>query len=60
VAILSQLAAITILLKKICRFIIKVTLALRKKISGDKGPLHDFFIPGLIVPPFILNLIQRE
>ena len=59
-AVLSQLTAITILLKRICRFIIKVTLALRKKIAGNKGPPHDFFIPGPMVPPFILNLIQRE
>jgi hypothetical protein len=59
-AVLSQMTAITILLKRISRFIIKVTLALRKKISDNRGPPQNFFIPGPIVPPFIVNLIQRE
>jgi hypothetical protein len=59
-AVLSQMTAITILLKRICRFIIKVTLRLRKKISDNKGPPRNLVIPGPIVPPFILNLIQRE
>jgi hypothetical protein len=59
-AVLSQMTAITILLKRISRFIIKVTLALRKKISDNRGPPHNVFVPGPIVPPFIANLIQRE
>jgi len=59
-AVLSQLAAITILLKRICNFIIKVTLALRKKIFGNKAPHHHLYIPGPMIPPFIANLIQRE
>jgi hypothetical protein len=59
-AVLSQLAAIVILLKRICSFIIKVTLVLRKKIFDNKNPPHDLFIPGPRVPPFIVNLIQRE
>ena len=59
-AVLSQMTAITILLKRISRFIIKVTLALRKKISDNRGPPHNVFVPGPIVPPFIANLIKRE
>jgi hypothetical protein len=59
-AVLSQLAAIAILLKRICSFIIKVTLVLRKKIFDNQGPPHDLFIHGPGVPPFIVNLIQRE
>ena len=59
-AAISQLAAIVILLKRICHFIIKVTLALRKTRSGNKGVSRNLFIPGPMVPPFILNLIQRE
>jgi len=59
-AILSQVAVITILLKKISSFIIKVTLALRKKFRNNKGPPPQFFISGPKVPLFILNLVQRE
>jgi len=59
-AILSQLSAITILLKRICRFIIKVTLALRQKILENKGYPRHHFIPGPKVPSFILNLVQRQ
>ena len=59
-AILSQVAVITILLKKISSFIIKVTLALRKKFRNNKGPPPQFSISGPKVPLFILNLVQRE
>jgi len=59
-AIISQLSAITILLKRICSFIIKVTLALRKTIAESKGPDGHCLIPGPIVPAFILNLVQRQ
>jgi hypothetical protein len=59
-AVLSQLAVITLLLKRISSFIIKVTLRLRKKILTNKGPPRYHPLPGPKVPAFILNLIQRE
>jgi hypothetical protein len=59
-SVLSQLAVIVILLKRISRFIVKVTLALRKKKAEHNGPPRYHFIPGPKVPTFILNLIQRE
>jgi hypothetical protein len=59
-SVLSQMAVIVILLKRISRFIVKVTLALRKKILSNKGPPRHHFIHGPKVPAFILNLIQRE
>jgi len=59
-AILAQIAVMVILLKRIARFIVKVTLAFRKKIQNDKSPPRHIFIPGPKVPNFILNLIQRE
>jgi hypothetical protein len=59
-AVLSQIAAITVLLKRISKFIIKTTLALREKRLNNKGPPRHFFIPGPKVPAFILNLVQRE
>jgi hypothetical protein len=57
--ILSQMAVIVVLLKRIACFIIKVTLALRKKNQNNKSP-PLFFVPGPSVPKFILNLVQRE
>ena len=59
-AVLSQIAAITVLLKRVSRFIIKITLVLRKKILSNKGPPRHYLIPAPKVPAFILNLIQRE
>ena len=59
-AILAQIAVMVILLKRIARFIVKVTLAFRKRIQLNKSPPHRIFIPGPKVPKFILNLIQRE
>ena len=59
-SILSQIAVIVILLKRISRFIVKVTLKLRKKIIANDGPSWRYFIPGPKVPAFILNLIERE
>jgi hypothetical protein len=59
-AILSQMAVIVVLLKRITRFIIKITIALRKQLLTNKAPPHPHFIPGPKVPNFIHNLIQRE
>jgi hypothetical protein len=55
--VLSQIAVIVVLLKRVAAFIIKVTLALRKTPGGGFFPPS---IPGPEVPPFIRNLIQRE
>ena len=57
-AILSHMATIVVLLKRIARFIIKVTLALRRKLLSNRT--HRHFIPGPKVPNFISNLIHRE
>ena len=57
--ILSQMAVIIVLLKRVSCFIIKVTLALRRKNQDNKSP-PKFFVPGPSVPKFILNLVQRE
>jgi len=58
--ILSQMAVIVVLLKRIARFIVKVTLAFREKVDNNKSPPQRVFIQGPEVPKFILNLIQRE
>jgi len=57
--ILSQMAVIVVLLKRISCFIVKVTLSLRKNLQDNKSP-PNFFVPGPFVPKFILNLVQRE
>lgn len=57
--ILSQMAVIVVLLKRIACFIVKVTLSLRKNLQENKSP-PKFFVPGPSVPKFILNLVQRE
>ena len=57
--ILSQMAVIVVLLKRVAYFIVKVTLALRKKLQDNKSP-PKFFVPGPFVPKFILNLVMRE
>ncbi|MCJ7685784.1 MAG: hypothetical protein MUO68_16000 [Desulfobacteraceae bacterium] len=57
--ILSQMAVIVVLLKRVACFIVKVTLALRKKIQNNKSP-PVFLVPGPSVPKFILNLVMRE
>jgi hypothetical protein len=59
-SVLSQMAVIVILLKKIASFIIKVTLALRKKPLRKSTHTQRFFIPGPKVDNFICNLIHRE
>lgn len=59
-SILAQMAVIVVLLKRIARFIVRITLALRKKIQNNKSPPRRIFIPGPKVPKFIFNLIQRE
>jgi len=58
--VLGQIAVMVVLLKRITRFIVKVTLAFRKEIRDNKSPPHHIYIPGPKVPKFILNLIQRE
>lgn len=57
-AILAQLTLITILLKRVAQFIIKVTLTVRKE--RIKNPYGYIIIRGPKVPKFILNLVQRE
>ena len=57
--ILSQMAVIVVLLKRVACFIVKVTLALREKTQNNKSP-PVFFVPGPSVPKFILNLVMRE
>jgi len=57
-AILGQLTLISVLLKRVAHFIIKVTLALRKE--RIKNPRGFIIIQGPKVPNFILNLVQRE
>ena len=56
--ILAQLTVIVILLKRIAKFIIKVTLRVRKE--RIKNPRGFVIIRGPKVPKFIINLIQRE
>ena len=58
--ILSQMAVIIVLLKRISSFIVKITLAFRHKIEENKSPPNRIFIPGPAVPKFILNLVLRE
>ena len=58
--VLCQIAVIVVLIKRIARFIIKVSLALRQKVQNNKSPPYRIFIPGPKVSGFILNLIQRE
>jgi hypothetical protein len=58
--ILSQMATIVVLLKRIARFIVKVTLAFRNKIQNNKSSPRPSYIPGPEVSKFILNLVQRE
>ena len=50
--IFSQMAVIVVLLKRVACFIVKVTLALRKKLQDNKSP-PKFFVPGPLVPKFI-------
>ena len=58
--VISQMAVMVVLLKRIARFIVKVTLAFREKTENNKSPPQPIFIPGRKVPKFILNLVQRE
>jgi hypothetical protein len=57
--VLSQIAVIVVLLKRIARFIVKVTIALRRNPDNDTlSHRHSIFGPR--VPNFLRNLIQRE
>ncbi|MFC1533105.1 hypothetical protein ACFL7M_07060 [Thermodesulfobacteriota bacterium] len=58
--VISQMAVIIVLLKRIARFIVKVTLAFRIEVDNNKSPPQRILIPGPKVPKFILNLVQRE
>ena len=58
--ILSQIAIIVVLLKRIARFIVKVTLAFRKQIQSTNLPPSHIYIPAPEFPKFIFNLIQKE
>jgi hypothetical protein len=58
--VLSQMAVIVVLLKRVAEFIIKITLALRKQQRANRDPPQDQFIPDPEVSPFICNLILRE
>jgi hypothetical protein len=55
--VLAQMAVMVLLLKRISRFIVKVTLTMRKMFSSNSQPLKPF-LPGPDVPKFIANLIQ--
>jgi hypothetical protein len=57
--VFSLMAVMALLLKCICRYIVKVTLAMKKMFSSDSQPLKPC-LPGPDVPTFIVNLIQRE
>lgn len=59
-AVIAQMTVIVVLLKRVARFIIKVTLALRKKLQANKSPPRRIYVPGPKVPKFILNIIQKE
>jgi len=56
--ILAQLTLMTILLKRVSNFIIRVTLTVRKE--RIKNPTGFIIIRGRKVPRFIINLLQRE
>jgi len=58
--VLGQIAVIVVLLKRIARFIVRVTLAFRKEVRNNKSPPNRTSILGPKVPKFLLNLIQRE
>jgi len=58
--VVAQRAVIVVLIKRIARFIVKVTLAFRQKIQNNKSPPQRILIPAPKVPTFIHNLIQRE
>ena len=58
--VLAQMAVIVVLLKRITRFIVRVTVAFRKEIRSNKSPPHRIFTPGPKVSKFMLNLIQKE
>jgi hypothetical protein len=57
--VLAQMAVMVLLLKRISRFIVKVTLVMRKMFSSNSPPLKPY-LPGPEVPKFIANLTQRE
>jgi hypothetical protein len=48
--VLAQMAVIVVLLKRITRFIVKVTLAFRRKIQLNKSPPPSHPYPGTKSP----------
>jgi hypothetical protein len=58
--ILAFLAVMAVMLKRITAFIVRVTLALKKKRQNNELPEHKIYLPGPKAPTFIWNLIQRE
>ena len=56
--VLAQMAVMVLLLKRISRFIVKITIAMRKLLKDN--PSSKPYLPGPEVPKFIANLIQRE
>jgi hypothetical protein len=58
--ILAQIAVTVLLLKRIARLLVKVTLAIRKLVHQNKSPLSARFLWGPRIPIFLQNLIQRE
>jgi len=58
--ILSQIAVIVVLLKRISSFIVRVTPAFRDKLKENKSSPNRIFMPRPEVPKFILNLVLRE
>jgi hypothetical protein len=59
-AVLAQIGALVVLLKRIARSIVKVILAFRKKTQNNKSPPRRSYNTGPKVPTFLLNLPQRE
>jgi len=56
--VLAQMAVISLLLKRIITFIVKVSLSIKKLKGGIQ--LSRTVLKGPEVPKFILNIIQRE
>ncbi len=52
--VLAQMAVMALLLKRISRFIVKVTLAMRKILSSNSQPLKPY-LPGPDIPKFIVT-----
>jgi hypothetical protein len=59
--VLAQVAVMIVLLKRISKFIVRVTLVLRSKLRDTRSSQHNHIsIPGPKLPPFIAPIIARE